>query len=36
MYDKNRIMLTVPADIVANSSFPAVLDPKIVVTPLPG
>jgi hypothetical protein len=35
-YDKDRIMLTVPADIVANSSFPVVLDPKIIVTPLPG
>ena len=36
MYDRGRIMLTVPADIVANSAFPAVLDPKIVVTPFPG
>ena len=30
----NRILLTVPASLVARSTYPAVLDPKIVVTPV--
>jgi hypothetical protein len=33
-YDGGRILLTVPASVVAGSTFPAVLDPKIVVTPI--
>jgi hypothetical protein len=33
-YDNGRILLTVPADVVAKSSYPAVLDPKIIVTPI--
>ena len=31
-FDHGRIVLTVPADVVNASMFPAVLDPKIVVT----
>jgi hypothetical protein len=33
-YVEGHIELTVPADVVADSAFPAVLDPKIVVTPI--
>lgn len=33
-FDGGRIVLTVPAAAVASSTFPAVLDPKIVVTPI--
>jgi len=33
-YDAGRILLTVPASVVARSTYPAVLDPKIVVTPI--
>jgi hypothetical protein len=33
-YDSGRILLTVPAAVVAGSAFPAVLDPKIIVTPI--
>ena len=33
-FDGGRILLTVPASVVAGSTFPAVLDPKIVVTPI--
>jgi hypothetical protein len=33
-FDHGRIELTVPADVLAASTYPAVLDPKIVVTPI--
>jgi hypothetical protein len=33
-YESGRIELTVPADVVGSSAYPAVLDPKIVVTPI--
>jgi hypothetical protein len=33
-YDSGRILLTVPAAVVAGSAFPAVLDPQIIVTPI--
>ncbi len=35
-YDNGRIILTVPADVVGHSTYPAVLDPIIIVTPFPG
>jgi hypothetical protein len=31
-----RIQLTVPASVLTSSSFPAVLDPQIIVTPIGG
>lgn len=31
-----HIQLTVPASVIAGSSFPAVLDPQIIVTPIGG
>lgn len=33
-YDQGRILLVVPAAVLAASSFPAVLDPQIIVTPI--
>jgi hypothetical protein len=33
-FDHGRILLTVPASLVARSTYPAVLDPKIIVTPI--
>ena len=33
-FDHGRILLTVPAALVARSTYPAVLDPQIVVTPI--
>jgi hypothetical protein len=33
-YDRGRILLTVPATLVARSTYPALLDPKIIVTPV--
>jgi hypothetical protein len=33
-FDGGRILLTVPADVVSRSTYPAVLDPEIVVTPI--
>ncbi len=35
-YVAGRISLTVPAEVVAASSFPAVLDPQIIITPIGG
>lgn len=32
-FDHGRILLTVPASLVARSTYPAVLDPQIIVTP---
>lgn len=33
VFDRRRILLTVPAAVVADSVFPAVLDPVIVIPP---
>jgi hypothetical protein len=33
-FDHGRILLTVPAAVLASSAFPAVLDPVIIVTPI--
>ena len=34
-YSGGRILLTIPASLVNQSPYPAVLDPQIIVTPLP-
>jgi len=33
-YDRGQILLTVPTSLVAHSAYPAVLDPRIIVTPI--
>jgi hypothetical protein len=32
-FDSGRILLTVPGSVLATSGYPAILDPKIIVTP---
>ena len=33
-YELGRIVLTVPGDVVAHSAYPAVLDPRMLITPI--
>ena len=33
-YGNGRILLTVPAKLIQESTYPAVLDPQVIVTPI--